>query len=452
MKKHKQYLFTIILCCICVICLKPFYVNAATSDSSLKLTSKYAIVIDMDTGEVIYSLNSESKTQMASTTKLMTAILLSENRQKSDILEMSAFAKTLPSSSIVKDKLPQMPVGEKITADNVMKGLLMTSGNDMAEIIAENIKGSVKDFSVLMNDKAKELNMNNTHFYTPNGLDSDNLLDGNEHYSTAYDMGLLGIEAFKHQWIKDTIALEKSEFTTVSGLKCDLRNTNSNLNKNGCLGGKTGYTDKAGKCLVAFYNKNNRNLVGVVLGGESPGFFTDMNTIIDYSFKKEKEPIISKNETLKNVNLTFKPSKYTNKEVQYDIPVFVKEDITEYKNDFNDKNTSTEIKINDNIDSWNLDKNTSIGKLSVTTKLGTNTYDLYTNMSTSDFVNDNSDYINTINRNVKIIKYCIIAIVIIIILLIYIAYRRIQYVKRMKRRKKMRQAKLKGTYKTSKRK
>ena len=377
----------------------------------------------------------------------MTAILLSENRQKNDTLQMSEAAKALPSSSIIRDKLPQMQIGEKITADNVMKGLLMASGNDMAEIIAEGMKGTSKDFSVLMNNKAKELNMNNTHFYTPNGLDSDNLLEGNDHYSTAYDMALLGMEAFKHQWIKDTIALEKSEFTTVSGLKCELHNTNTNLNKNGCIGGKTGYTDKAGKCLVAFYSKNNRNLVGVVLGGESPGFFTDMNTIIDHSYKKEKETIINKNQTLKNVKLTFKPSKYTDKEVQYDIPVFSKEDITEYKNDFNDSNTSKEIEINDNIDSWNLDENTPIGKLNITTKLGTKSYDLYTNISTNDFVKDNEDYINKINHNVKIIKYSIIAVIILILLLIYIAYRRIQYVKRMKRRKRLRQTKLNGTYK-----
>ena len=100
MKKHKQYLLTIILCCICVICLKPFYVNAATSDSSLKLTSKYAIVIDMDTGEVIYSKNADDERSPASTTKLLTSLIFAENKKKSDLIAYSDNSANLTETSL----------------------------------------------------------------------------------------------------------------------------------------------------------------------------------------------------------------------------------------------------------------------------------------------------------------------------------------------------------------
>lgn len=412
------------------------YATETTNDSSIKISSKYAIVVNMDTNEVIYSQNADTKAQMASTTKLMTAILLSENRKKTDYLQMSAAAKALPSSSITKDKLPSMAVGEKITADNVMKGLLLSSGNDMADIIAEDISGSVDSFSTVMNDRAEKIGMKNTVFYTPNGLDTDSILDGHEHYSTAYDMSLLGIEAYKHDWIRETIAKDKFEFQTESGLKCELQNTNSNLNKNGCLGGKTGYTDKAGKCLVAFYNKEGKNLIGVVLGGENHVFFNDMTKIIDYSAKKPKEILINERKPLEQTTVSFKPSKYTKKEVSYDIPVFVKDDIEGYKNDYNDKNTEISVNINENIDTQNLDENTVIGTLDIKTNYDTKSYDLYTSSSTNQFIEDSKEYTNKIDKNVSLIKWAIISIIILLIFGIFIIRNKR---KQMKRRQRMRQ-------------
>lgn len=361
---------------------------SSREDNFLNLTAKSAIVIDSETGEVIYSYNESEKTQMASTTKLMTALILSEYRNKGDLIRFTKSAMLEPSTSVYKDIAPYLKENDLLSAESVMNGLLLKSGNDMATIIAEDISGSKLEFSYLMDDKAKELGMNDSDFYTPSGLDTDNVLDGENHYSTAYDMALLGLASYKNEWVRESMSLKNYEMKTEEGYSFVVENTNKNLGLNGCIGGKTGFTTKAGRCLVAVYERDDRVLIGVVLGGTKEGYFEDMNKIMDFAYKEEKSVLYNKNDVVTEKSCVFKPWIWVGKEKEYNIPMYISEDISLYKNAFNENYVNIEIKYND-VSLWNLKDDTIVGELVMTCKNEVKMFNLYTNVSTKDFIKDN---------------------------------------------------------------
>ncbi len=439
MKLKKNTIFSflsIILCSISLIILNPV-TTKAEENTPLQINAKKAVVLDLDTKEVLYSFNAEEKSQIASTTKLLTALILSENKNKNDELVFSELAKEQESTSVYKDKLPSLAVGDKITADNVMKGLLLSSGNDMAIMIAESISGNIENFSKVMNSKAASLGMENSFFYTPNGLDSDTILKGNNHYSTAYDMALLGIACYNDNWVREAISLKDYTFSTTNGKTAKLTNTNKNLGTNYCIAGKTGYTTKAGRCLVAIYEKDGHKLVGVILGGDYTGIFDDMNKLMDYSFNLKKETILPKNQELSKIKIKFKPLKFFGKTCTYEIPVFSKDDITDYNNDFNEKYRTINVNKN-SFNSWDLNSSTVVGKVKIQDKSFTENYNLYTNITTKDLINySKSFYIHTI--------LIFIAIIIFIVFLLFM----IRYIN-LKKRRNLKKKNIKSNKKSSK--
>ena len=152
-----------------------------------ELLGKAAISVDMDTNEIIYTKNIDNKMYPASITKLVTALLLAENKKSTDNLTYTKTAKEQPPYSYNLNVQP-VAIGDTMSADNVMDGLLLYSGNDIAYMIADNVGQNSTNFAKMMNDKAMKLGMKNSHFITPNGLDDKN----NQHYTTAYDLTLLG--------------------------------------------------------------------------------------------------------------------------------------------------------------------------------------------------------------------------------------------------------------------
>lgn len=395
---------------ICVSCSSNVYANIK-EENVLNLTAKSAIVMDVETGEVVFSYNESQKSQMASTTKLMTALLLAEHRNKDDLIKFTKLAMSEPSTSVYKDIAPYLQENDLLSAESVMNGLLLKSGNDMATIIAEEITGGKLDFSYLMDKKAKELGMNDSDFYTPSGLDADDVLHGENHYSTAYDMALLGRASYNDEWVRKAMSLKRYEMQTENGYNFIVENTNKNLGLNGCIGGKTGFTTKAGRCLVAIYNRDDRVLVGVVLGGTQDGFFDDMNKIMDTAYKEEKSCVYSKQEVVDTKEYAFKPLIWFGKDKKYDIPMYIHENIALYDNTFNKNNVSIEIKHKD-ISLWELDDNTVVGELVLKCKNDVITYDLYTNVSTMDFVKD--------SMSTYIVTGVIIAIVIMLVIVLCI--------------------------------
>lgn len=375
-------------------------------DNFLNLTAKSAIVMDVETGEVVYSYNESEKRQIASTTKLMTALLLSEYKDKDNLISFTKSAMSEPSTSVYKDVAPYLKEGDLLSAESVMNGLLLKSGNDMATIIAEDIAGSKVEFSYLMDAKAKEIGMEDSDFYTPSGLDTDSVLNGEQHYSTAYDMALLGIASYKDEWVRESMSLKSFGMKTEDGYSFVVENTNKNLGLNGCIGGKTGFTTKAGRCLVAIYNRDNRVLVGVVLGGTTEGFFDDMNKIMDFAYKEEKNILYKKNDKVYEKQYLFKPFVWFGKEKEYIIPMYINEDISLYDSTFNKNNVSIEVKYND-ISLWNLNDDTVVGELVLRCKNVVKKFDLHTNLSTMDFVKDSMKTYMITGIIVMIAVFCV---------------------------------------------
>ncbi|MGV8980744.1 D-alanyl-D-alanine carboxypeptidase family protein [Clostridium sp.] len=351
---------------------------------------KAAITVDVATGEIIYTKNVDKQMYPASTTKLMTALLLAENKKETDSLEYTESAKSQPASSLNVNVNP-IRIGENMTSADVMDGLLMYSANDLAYMISDNISGNSTNFMKMMNDKAAQLNMTGTHFVTPNGLHRD------DHYSTAYDMSILSRAAFSNSWVKESMSKKQNTISTSEGTTFKLVNTNKLLGEDGCIAGKTGYTSQAERCLVTFYERNGRKIMGVVLGSVmnvgDTYVFDDMKEIIDYSYDLKPTVLHAKNDIIKTETLKYKPLGFFGPEKTVSIPLIAQEDVSYYNNEAN-KNDLKEKVNTISIEPSSLKENQSIGALTLTEKGKVKTYKLYSTVSKATLVkNDMTIYI-----------------------------------------------------------
>ncbi|WP_027633798.1 D-alanyl-D-alanine carboxypeptidase family protein [Clostridium hydrogeniformans] len=345
------------------------------------IVAKSALVMDADTGEIIYSKDADTKRFPASITKLLTGLILAENKGKSDPIAFTSSAKSQPQYSfdinIAKGKTQ---VGDTMSADDAMKALLLFSANDWAYAIADSVAGNTTEFSNIMNKKAKELGMNNTHFITPNGLHDEN------HYTTAYDLALLGKAAFNNPWVRETMALKDAKISTSSNIIGLIENRNKNLGVDGGIGGKTGYTEPAGKSLLNIYERDGRHLVGVVLKSvydqQDTQMFKDMKDIIDYSYSAEKITAYQKDTAIKTVPVKYKSFRFFGSEKTLEVPLVAHEDIKYYDNEINKNNTSLEVK-EGSINPWKLKGDSKIATLEVNQRDSSKSYDIYTNVDTS---------------------------------------------------------------------
>ena len=237
------------------------------------LNSRSAIVIDRNTKTILYGKKENEKRKMASTTKIMTSIVIIENCNLSDIVEVSKKSAGTGGSRL------GLKVGDKITVHDLLYGLMLCSGNDAAVALAEHAGGSIEGFSSLMNKKAKELNLSNTNFVTPHGLDNDN------HYTTAYELALLTDYALKNKTFSSIVGT-KNYTITINGSPKNISNTNELLgNLNGVYGVKTGFTNGANRCLVTACKRNGIDIICVVLGADTKKFRTqDSIKLIEYTY------------------------------------------------------------------------------------------------------------------------------------------------------------------------
>lgn len=259
---------------------EPKIVIPATSSlpDAPSVNAKYACVTDAVSGRVLYGKDSKTKAAMASTTKIMTAILVLESEKQSDIVTASSYAASMPKVHLGMKK------GYRYAMKDLLYSLMLESHNDTAVAIAEHMAGSVKDFSVLMNKKAQLLGMTSTHFVTPNGLDADG------HYSTAEDMCRLATYAIKNREFCSLIQTKSYRFSDMSQKHsyC-LTNRDSFLSYyDGALGIKTGFTSKAGYCFVGAAQRGNITLTSCVLASGWPPNKTykwvDTRKLMDYGF------------------------------------------------------------------------------------------------------------------------------------------------------------------------
>lgn len=241
-----------------------------------------AIVVDLDSGRVLYEKSGYSKRAIASTTKIMTAILALEKGNLEDEVTISKRAAGVGGSSI------NLVAGEKVKFKELLYGLLMNSGNDAAIAIAEHIGGTVENFVDMMNAKAKELGANNTNFKSPHGLDFP------DHYSTPYDLAFLTRYALRIPEFSKIVGTVQAKFA-----KRQFYNTNELLNfYPGADGVKTGYTGQAGRCLVASATRDNWRIISVVLNcATRDKRALSSKNILDYAFQNyKKHTLVSKDD------------------------------------------------------------------------------------------------------------------------------------------------------------
>ena len=236
--------------------------------------AKSAVLIEMETGRVLYEQNAHQALPMASTTKIMTALLALEKGNLSDTVTAGPNAYGVPGTSIY------LELGEQLTLEEMLLGLMLSSGNDAAVAIAEHIGGTVEEFCCMMTERAAEIGCENTLFQTPHGLPNAN------HHTTAWDLALIAREAMKIPAFREIVSTQRASLPWMNHeYNRVLTNKNRLLSSYpGATGIKTGYTRAAGRCLVFSAQREGLHLIGAVLN--CPDWFDEAEAILDRGFSE----------------------------------------------------------------------------------------------------------------------------------------------------------------------
>ncbi len=259
-----------------------------------------AVVMDVNTGTVIYSKNPHEELFPASTTKILTGLLTIENTSMDEMVVFSRDA----IWNIDRDSTHlAIDVGEEMSVKDCLHGLLLASANEVAYGLAEHVGGSLEGFVQMMNDRAEKIGCKNTHFANANGLPNDN------HYTSAYDLALIAKECFANETFC-SIASTVDYTISPTNKQSDTRHITNHHRMlpslkheyEGCLGGKTGFTKVARQTLVTCAERNGMRLVCVVMKDESPYQFLDTKTLLDYAFDSFQKMNIAENEKRYNLD------------------------------------------------------------------------------------------------------------------------------------------------------
>ncbi|MGN0799427.1 MAG: D-alanyl-D-alanine carboxypeptidase family protein [Christensenellales bacterium] len=289
MRRTMQRTAAILMAVLAVLALNGSTLAERERDT-VEISAGGVMLMDARTHKVLYAKNAHEKLPMASTTKIMTAILAIETGKLDALVTVPKEAYGVEGSSMY------LRLGEKISLRDLVYGLMLVSGNDAAVAIAINVGGSIAGFAALMNEKAKELGAHNTHFVTPNGLHDA------EHYTTAYDLALIASYAMQNETFREIVGT--TYYRTVTG---EITRTVKNKNKilweyEGGNGVKTGYTMAAGKCLVFSAERNGVELVGVVLN--CPDMFPAAKRLLDYGFETYKpEKLVAAGDVIARIRI-----------------------------------------------------------------------------------------------------------------------------------------------------
>ncbi len=249
---------------------------SAAAFSVSDITAKSAVLIDAQSGTIITGKDEYSSMPMASTTKIMSALLLIESG------DLDSEFKVDNNAIIVEGSSMGLKEDDIVTKRALCYGMLLPSGNDAANETAVLLAGSAEKFADMMNERAKSIGLKNTHFVTPSGLHDE------EHYSTAYDMAILAREALKNETFREICGTKQIKLRFGNPpYERWLTNTNKLLSLyDGCIGVKTGFTDEAGRCLVSAAERNGATLICVTLNDR--GDWNDHMKMYDYGFSQVK--------------------------------------------------------------------------------------------------------------------------------------------------------------------
>lgn len=328
----------------------PAFIKA--DNLTLAPNSKSAIMLEVSTGEILFEKNSHERLHPASMTKMMSLLLIMESIEKNiinldDMVTVSSNASGMGGSQIL------LETNEQMSVDDLIKGVTIASGNDAVVALAERIAGTEEEFVNMMNNKVKELGLNDTNFKNSHGLDAAN------HYSSAYDMSIIAKELVKHEKILEYSRIYEMYLRENTDRKIWLVNTNKLVRfYNGVDGLKTGYTKEAGYCLTATAKKNDMRIITVVMGEpDSSTRNSEVTGMLDYAFSQyEIEKLLSKESTIGETLV----EKGTNKYVKL-VPT---SDVTVLNKKINGKKNATyEVEV-DNIIAP-VTKGSIVGKLHI---------------------------------------------------------------------------------------
>ncbi len=336
----------------CLLVFPMFMMPARADELKLAENAKAVILIEASTGEVLFEKNADEKLVPASMTKMMSMLLIIENIEKGVLkwnqeITVSENAASMGGSQIL------LEAGEKMTVEDLFKGVAIASGNDAVVALGEAIAGTEEGFVDMMNDRAKELGLKNTNFKTPHGLDEAN------HYSSARDMSVIARELVKHEKVLEFTSVYEDYLREDTDRKIWLVNTNKLVRfYDGVDGLKTGYTESAGYCLTATAKKDGMRIIAVVMGEpDSKTRNQEVSEMLDYSFAQyQLETLLTDSSSLGKYEITKAKQKYTE--------IVPKEDVTVLRKK-GDKigNATYEVKLNDL--KAPIEKGDVIGKLTI---------------------------------------------------------------------------------------
>lgn len=307
-----------------------------------EINGSSAITFDMDTKELIYTKDIDRKVYPASITKLLTALVFSEHysAKKTEYVVYPQEGKLVIPHAIYWN-LKNIPVGTEFSADDMMHALLLSSFNDASVVVALNVAENEAAFAELMNKKAQEIGMVNSHFVNASGLHND------DHYTTAYDLMLLLTAAYEDPWIRDVTSKQSYELKTKDQTLGLIENTNKHIGLHGNIMGKTGFTNEAGRCFAGVYEREGRTLGSIILNSNNDGVnlqvFEDILKVTDSAFEEERIIKLSKAEEVGVITVSYKPYFFFGATKEMEVPVKAADTISLYSNDVNLKESELKL-------------------------------------------------------------------------------------------------------------
>ena len=403
----KSFINNLFICLLLLLSLSMIFSPFVNAEEEIPdIASPSALLMDYSSGKILYEKNINEKRYPASLTKIMTAIIVLENCELSDIATVSYDAVMSLSSGYVTANLQ---IGEELTVEQLLYVLMVGSSNDAAIVLAEHVSGSVEKFADLMNEKAKELGCTSTNFVNPNGAHDEN------HYSTAYDLALMARYAMQNETFRTLVSTTSYTLpitnkydredrifrTTNSLLHLDTSDRADNYYYQYATGIKNGFTTPAGNCLIASANKNNLELITVVLGAgqTKDGLsqrYLDTLSLFDYGYSTYTlKQIINKGGIIQTLNIknATRKTKKVEAVVANDVYALMKQA---------DKNSAVlpEINLNDNLKAP-LKKGDVIGSVTYTVEGIQYTEDLLAN--------------NDVKKSRFLLKLAILIIIVLIL-------------------------------------
>lgn len=335
------------------------YGEKKESSDSTQIVSdvESAILMEQDTGKIIFDKNVHEKLPPASMTKIMTLLLIMEeldkgNLKKNELVRISENASSMGGSQVF------LETGEEMTVDDLLKSIAIASGNDASVALAERIAGSEEAFVKMMNDKVKELQLKNTKFQNSSGLPAD------DHYSTAYDMAIIANELLKYESITDYTSIYEDYLRKGTDNEFWLVNTNKLVKfYPGVDGLKTGYTNEAKYCLAATAKKNDMRMIAVVMGADTvKERNANIANMLDYAYNHfETNKLFGQGDTITHLNM-FKADQQ-----QIDVTTRQPVSLLFKKGESTVDDVTTHVKLHDHIE-LPLHKGEQVGVLTVKNK------------------------------------------------------------------------------------